>query len=43
MRRVIMELQVVVDDGVVGVIELEEMFQRSGQLFVLCLDIVDFY
>ena len=40
MRHVVVKLEVVIDDCVIGVIELEEMFERSSSLFVLSLDIM---
>ena len=36
-----MKLEMMVDDCVVGVIQFEEVFERSRLLFVLGLDIVD--
>ena len=42
MGHVIVKLKTMVDDSMIGMIELEEMFERSGSLFVLGLDIVDF-
>jgi len=42
MRHVIMELEMVVDDGVVCMIELEEVFESSGSFVVVRLDIVGF-
>ena len=41
MRCVVMELQIMVDNCMVGVVKLEEVFQRSSLLFMLCLDIVN--
>lgn len=38
----VVELEVVVDDGMVDVIELEEVLQRPRSLFVHDFDIVDF-
>lgn len=42
MCHVIVEFQIMVDDGVVHVVQPEEMFQSPGALVVLYLDVVDF-
>lgn len=41
MWHVVMKLEVAVDDRVIGMVELQEMLERSSGLFVLCFDIVD--
>ena len=41
MGHVVVKLEVVVDNGVIRMVELEEVLQRSCSLFVSCLDIVD--
>ncbi len=42
MCHVIVELQIMVDDGVVHVVQPEEMFQGSGSLVASYFDVVDF-
>ena len=37
-----MELEIVVDDGVISVVELKEVFECSSSFFLLCLHIVNF-
>ena len=37
----VVELEVVVDDCVFGVVELEKMLERSRSLLVLCFDIMN--
>jgi hypothetical protein len=41
MGQMVVELEIVVDDGVICMIELEEMFECPSSLLVLYLDIVD--
>lgn len=41
MGQMVVELEIVVDNGVVCMIELEEMFECPSSLLVLYLDIVD--
>jgi hypothetical protein len=40
-RGVVVELQVVVDDGVIGVVALDEVLQTPGAAALGCFDIVD--
>jgi len=42
MRHMVVELEVVVYDGVIDMIELEEVLQRPCSLFMQHFDIVDF-
>ena len=41
MGHVVVKLKIVVDDGVVCMVELEQMLQRPCLLLVLRLDMVD--
>lgn len=41
MGHVVVELGIVVENGVVRMVQLEQVFQRPCSLFVSCLDIVD--
>ena len=38
----VVESQIMVDDGVIGMISFEQMLQRPRSLLCRCLDIVDF-
>ena len=42
MWHVVMKLKIVVNDGMIGVIELEEVLERPSSLLLLRLDIMDF-
>lgn len=41
MGHVVVELKMVVDDRMVGMIELQQVFEGASALLMQCLDIVD--
>ena len=43
MGYVIMELKIMVDNGMICMVKLEKMFECSCSLFVLCLNVMDVY
>ena len=43
MGHVIVKLEIVVDNGMVGMVELDEMLQTSGAFLLACLNIVYFH
>ena len=40
MWHVVVELEVVIDDGMLGMVELDEVFEGSSSLVWVCFDIV---
>jgi hypothetical protein len=40
-RCMVVEAEVVVDDGVIGVVRFEQMLQRPGSLFRCCFNIMN--